>query len=93
MAANASPQDAAAYLGPSAQCFAILAAAEFSGGIVRGISGFGSAIVLVLFWVFFSSVGLDAGEPAGCAQVNGPDVAHRPTAYRQHGGEGLLLSS
>ncbi|GAX77227.1 hypothetical protein CEUSTIGMA_g4673.t1 [Chlamydomonas eustigma] len=42
--------------------YLVMALASFSGGVVRGVSGFGSAIMHVLVWIVFSTAGVDSGS-------------------------------
>ena len=45
----------------SLSLYLVIAFASFIGGIVRGISGFGSAIVWIGIWVAVTSMGVDGG--------------------------------
>ena len=49
---------------PSAGTWAVVVSGSLAGGVAKGVTGFGSAIVLVLFWVVAVTLGVDSGETA-----------------------------
>ena len=48
---------------------AVLSAGCFFGSVCKGITGFGSAVILVAFWVVASMAGIEAGQPHGAAEL------------------------
>ncbi|GFR47218.1 hypothetical protein Agub_g8901 [Astrephomene gubernaculifera] len=46
---------------PSPSIYVVLSLGALSGGVVKGITGFGNAIINLLVWVAFTAAGVDAG--------------------------------
>lgn len=49
-------------MNPSTSVYAVLICGNLLGGIVKGITGFGSAIIVLSVWVIFATVGIHVGS-------------------------------
>jgi|APGre2960657404_1045060.scaffolds.fasta_scaffold347860_2 hypothetical protein len=66
--------------GPAAAVYAVLSLSNGLGGVVKGVTGFGSAITNILIWVVFSVLGVDAGAAALSRALPPPPNASAPAA-------------